>query len=95
MIVVGDLVCVIYGTAGMDKFLITETRASQAEGPCQAGEWEGGSITLPCGKEGQSIPRSRQRWIHSHGAAKTSCSIMYKCDAIICAVISKIEQLKK
>ncbi len=56
MIVVGDLVCVIYGTAGMDKLLITEIRASQAEGSCQAGEWEGGSIALPCGKEDQSIP---------------------------------------
>ncbi len=36
-----ELVCVIYGTDGTDKLLITETRANQAEGPRQAGEWEG------------------------------------------------------
>ncbi len=55
MIVVGEFVCVIYGTDGMDKLLITETRASQAEGPRQAREGGGGSIALPRGKEGQSI----------------------------------------
>jgi hypothetical protein len=55
VIVAGKLVCVIYGTDITDKFLITETRASQAEGPHQAGEREGGGIALTRGKEGQSI----------------------------------------
>jgi hypothetical protein len=47
VIVVGELVCVIYGTSGMDKVLITETRATQAVGTRPAWEWGG--------KEGQSI----------------------------------------
>jgi hypothetical protein len=47
---------VIYGTDGTDKLLITETRASQAEEPCQIREREGGDMALPRGKEGQSIP---------------------------------------
>jgi hypothetical protein len=41
VIVVGELVGVIYGTAGTDKFLIKETRASQAVVPHQAWGWEG------------------------------------------------------
>jgi hypothetical protein len=69
-----------------NKLLITETRASQAEGPCQAREREGSSIALPHGKEGQSIPRARQRWTHSCGTAKNSCSSMYECEILICAV---------
>ncbi len=86
MIVVGKLECVIYGTDGTNKLLITETRASQAEVPCQAREEEGGGIALPHGKEGQSI-----LWTHSRGAVKNSCSSIYKCDAVIRAVIPKIE----
>ncbi len=44
MIVVGKLVCVTYGTDRTNKLLITEMRTSQAVGPCQAGEREGGNI---------------------------------------------------
>jgi hypothetical protein len=86
VIVVGKLVCVIYGTDGTNKLLITETRVSQAEVPCKSREQEGGSIALPHGKEGQST-----LWTHSCGAVKNSCSSMYKCDAVIRAVIPKIE----
>ncbi len=41
VIVVGKLVHIIYGTDGTNKMLITETRASLAEGPCQAGSRKG------------------------------------------------------
>jgi hypothetical protein len=42
------------GTAGAGK-LITETGARQAQEPCQAREWAGGSIAPPGGRDGQSI----------------------------------------
>ncbi len=50
VIVVGGLECVIYEQNGTIKLLITEMRASQVEGPCQAGGRERDSIVLPCGR---------------------------------------------
>jgi hypothetical protein len=52
------VICEIYGIDGMDKLLITETRASQAQEPGQAGNGGGGNKAPPRGKEG-SLFRER------------------------------------
>jgi hypothetical protein len=57
VVVVGEFVCVIYGTAGMNKLLRTETRAGNpSSGATPSGGTGGGGMALPRGKEGQSIP---------------------------------------
>jgi hypothetical protein len=57
VIVVGEIVCVIYGRAGMNKLLITETRAGNPSSGTMASRGTGGgSMALLHGKEGQSIP---------------------------------------
>jgi hypothetical protein len=76
--------------SGMDKLLKTETRATQAEGPCQAGGRRG--QYSPTTWKGRPVyPVSETEMDPFVWCRKTSCSSMYGCNAIICAVIYKIE----
>ncbi len=88
MIVVGEFVCELW-KGGMDKLFITETRATQAEGPRQAGEQEGTTW-----KRRSVYSVSKTEMVPLKWCCKDTCSSMYECNAIICAVIYKIEKFK-